>query len=168
MFTPPKDPSVAMYFIYALSALLLLYAVYRSLFTRLVTPEDYIKRANNYVSYFRSYNKAIQVLEKGLMLPDLKEEEKQEIHFHLGIQHHRLRDFATAAKHFDHVLPRIKKKKLEYSKGYLDMIMSYYNDGQEGVARGLYHQLLKKQHIDPRFGFVTSLDNRIFKEARKK
>jgi len=168
LFTPPSETSTTMYFVYALSFFLLIYAVYRGLFTRLRTPEDYLIRAKNYVSYFRSHKKAIRTLENGLQLPELTEAQKQEFYFRLGIEHYRLRDYATAVTHFDHVIPRLKKRKLEYDSGYLSMIMSYYNDGQEATARKIYHQLLSKQHTDVRFSFVTSLDKRIFKDTERK
>ncbi|MDI9471884.1 MAG: hypothetical protein GX260_03715 [Tissierellia bacterium] len=168
MFLPSKDPSAAMYFVYALSGIVFLYAIYRGLFTKLKTPQDYVDRAKSYVSFFRYHKKAIRILEQGLALPNLEKRDEQELHFRLGIQFFRLRDFSKATKHFDHVLPRLKNKKLEFDKGYLDMIMSYYNDQQEVTARKIYHQLLSKQHVDPRFGIVTTLDSRIFKDARNK
>lgn len=163
MFFPTGETSTTMYFIYALTIFLILYAVYRSFFGRLSTAEDYVKRANVFVQYFRAHKKAISTLEEGLRLPGLKEYQAQELHLRLGVQHFRLRDFHKATEHFDHVIPRLAKRKLAYDPGYLDMIMSYYNIGDVEAARSIYHKLLKKQYEDARFGMVTSLDNRIFK-----
>ncbi len=115
------------------------------------------------ISYFGAKKRAVAVLQRGLELPDNTKEEVDELNFQIGNTYYLLKNYTEAAAYYDKMKERLKAKSFPYDKGYLHMIMSYYNAGRAEMARQIYHNLMNRQLQDARFGMVDTLKNRIFK-----
>lgn len=143
---------------------MVLRSIYKTFFSKLETPQDYMKRANYAVSFFRMRNYANKVLLSALdAFDDLSEEERSFIHFQLGVNYYQQRKNEEAVKHFDIAWPYIKKAKIPYNRIYASIVVANYNIGNKDRAREIYHYLLSKEKYDPRFGALNYLESRIFK-----
>lgn len=150
-------------YVYILVIIFLIRAVYRAFFIKLRKPEDYIIRAKYWVSYFGARKKAIKTLEEGLELPGLDQIDRDRLNLCIGNEYYFKKDFENAVVYFDKINTLFYQKGLLFDKSYLNVIMSYYNVGRKNDARKLYHTLRKNEKFDPKYGYLQSLDMRIFK-----
>lgn len=152
-----------MLIVYALVVLFIFRAISRSLLNRLTDADSYIRKAKTLISYFGAKKSAARVLQRGLELPDNTKEDEDELNFQIGNVYYLMKKYPEAVAYYEKMEERLKTKGFPFDKGYLHMIMSYYNAGKVEKARAIYHILMNKRFEDPRFGTVESLLSRIFK-----
>lgn len=150
--------------LYIFFALMLLRSIYKTFFMKLQTPQDYVKKANYAVGFFKARNYANKVLYEALDRFDtMSEEERSFIHFHIGLNLYQKRKNEEAVKHFDLAWPYLKKAKIPYNRIYAALVAANYNIGKKDKAREIYHHLISKEKYDPRFSSLQYLEKSIFK-----
>ncbi|MDO4793088.1 MAG: hypothetical protein Q3993_02820 [Filifactor alocis] len=161
MFSSKIMVSTPIKFIYVIVAVFCLRMIYMMFFRKLTRVEDYIYRSNSWIRFFQMYDRALQVLQRGIQNGDLSDYEVQRLYFAAGIVYSLKRDYARAVECFERLDIFWQRERIDFDPNYYDMLVCYANAGKRKRARDLYRMLLKQEKYDPRYAELRALESRI-------
>ncbi len=162
MLSSTQTISTSLKIVYVILAFILCFSSFRVFFRPAKTVEVCIHRATSWSKYLHAHNQAISILKYGINNLSKNAKDTAKLNFFIGMEYYYKRDYSNATIYFDKTSELFKAAKFPFDPGYLSMIVSYYNIGEEKKAKTLYKSLKKQEKYDIRFKDLEALESRIF------
>lgn len=151
MFSSKIMVSTPVKVVYVVIVLFCLRMLYMMFFRKLIRVEDYIYRSNSWIRFFQMYDKALEILKKGIQSGGFDSYEMQRLYFATGIVYSLKHDYARAVEYFERLDIFWQRERIDFDPNYYDMLVCYRSDGKKKRARELCRLLLKQEKYDPRY-----------------